>query len=75
MHLQTLTKQNIISTITTDQGGELAKSSVFANTIIKNGYILTPTGAYANAQNCTAEKPNKDLAQIMRSLLHKLRPW
>ena len=59
----------IVSTVTTDQGGELAKSSDFAKTIDDCGYILTPTGAYASAQNGLAEKPNKDLAQIMRSLL------
>ena len=61
---------NLISTVTTDQGGELAKSFDFASTIDKCGYILTPTGAYASAQNGLAEKPNKDLAQIMRNLLY-----
>ena len=63
-------KPNLISTVTTDQGGELAKSSDFAKAIDKCGYILTPTGAYASAQNGLAEKPNKDLAQIMRNLLY-----
>ena len=53
-----------------DQDGELAKSSEFAKAIESCGYILTPTGAYTSAQNGLAEKPNKDLAQIMRNLLY-----
>ena len=68
--LNKFTNPNIISTVTTDQGGELAKSSDFAKAIDNCGYILTPTGAYASAQNGLAEKPNKDLAQIMRNLLY-----
>ena len=60
----------LISTVTTDQGGELAKSFDFAKAVDKCGYILTPTGAYASAQNGLAENPNTDLAQIMRNLLY-----
>ena len=59
-----------ISTITTDQGGELASSHAFADMISSTNYILTPTGAYCSAQNGLAETPNKHLAQIMRNLLY-----
>ena len=68
--LNKFTNPKVISTVTTDQGGELSKSSQFAKTIDACGYILTPTGAYTSAQNGLAEKPNKDLAQIMRNLLY-----
>ena len=66
--LNKFTKPDIISTVTTDQGGELAKSSDFAKAVHNCDYILTPTGAYASAQNGLAEKTNKDLAQMMRNL-------
>ena len=57
------------ATIMTDQGGELAKSNDFKQLCNNYNYIVQPTGAYASKQNGMAEKPNKDLAQIMRCLL------
>ena len=59
-----------LATIMTDQGGELARSNKFKLLCQRNNYILQPTGAYASKQNGMAEKPNKDLAQIMRCLLY-----
>ena len=59
-----------LSTITTDQGGELASSKKFIAMVSSTPYILTPTGAYCSAQNGLAETPNKHLAQIMRNLLY-----
>ena len=38
--------------------------------IKNNGYILQTTGTDASAQNGLAEKPNQDLARIMRCLLY-----
>ena len=58
------------ATIMTDQGGELAKSNAFKLLCQQQQYILQPTGAYASKQNGLAEKPNQDLAQIMRCLLY-----
>lgn len=54
----------------TDQGGELSNSTNFKILCDKHQYILQPTGAYASKQNGLAEKPNQDLAQIMRCLLY-----
>lgn len=58
------------ATIMTDQGGELSNSNNFKLLCDKHRYILQPTGAYASRQNNIAEKPNQDLAQIMRCLLY-----
>ncbi len=58
------------ATITTDLGGELSKSFKFQNLVRNSSYILTPTGPYASTQNGLAEKPNQDLANIMRCLLY-----
>ena len=65
-------KPNISSsycTLTTDNGGELAKSHNFQRMIDASGYALKTTGAESSAQNGLAEKPNLDLARIMRALL------
>ena len=44
-------------------------SKKFQQTVKNNNYTLRTTGAYTSAQNGLAEKPNQDLAKIMRSLL------
>ena len=62
--------QHNFATIMTDQGGELACSSKFKILCEQCNYILQPTGAYASKHNGLDEKPNKDLAQIMRYLLY-----
>ena len=60
------------STVTTDLGGELAGSKSFCNLMMESdiNYSLRTTGAYSSAQNGLAEKPNQDLARMMRSLLY-----
>ena len=35
-----------------------------------SNYVLQSTGSYASAQNGMAEKPNQDLAQIIRCLIY-----
>ena len=55
--------------VTTDQGKELGASKLFQQMIKENDYTLEVTGADSSAQNGLAEKPNQDIAQIMRSLL------
>ena len=58
------------STIRCDRGGELGRSGDFAKMVQEEGYILQTTGSYSSAQNGMAEKPNQDLVQIVRILLH-----
>ena len=58
------------STIRCDRGGELGRSGAFAKMVQEEGYLLQTTGSYSSAQNGMAEKPNQDLVQIVRSLLH-----
>ena len=74
-HLLTQLRSRVKSTqctVTTDLGGELAKSKSFRNLLVESnvGYTLRSTGAYSSAQNGMAEKPNQDLARMMRSLLY-----
>ena len=58
------------STVRCDRGGELGRSGAFAKMVQEEGYILQTTGSYSSAQNGMDEKPNQDLVQIVRSLLH-----
>ena len=64
--------KNSYKTITTDMGGELAKSTAFKNMLLETdvNYMLKTTGAHSSAQNGIAEKPNQDLARMMRSMLY-----
>jgi deoxyuridine 5'-triphosphate nucleotidohydrolase len=64
--------KNAYKTITTDLGGELAKAKVFRSMLVEDkvGYVLKTTGAHSSAQNGLAEKPNQDLARMMRSMLY-----
>ena len=59
-------------TVTTDLGGELAGSKAFIKLLMEKevGYIPKTTAAYGSAQNGLAEKPNQDLARMIRSLLY-----
>ena len=59
-------------TVTTDLGGELAGSKAFTQLLLEKdiGYIPKTTAAHSSAQNGMAEKPNQDLARMMRSLLY-----
>jgi hypothetical protein len=59
-------------TITTDLGGELAKAKSFQSMLLESNvkYTLKTTGAHSSAQNGLAEKPNQDLARMMRSMLY-----
>ena len=57
-------------TVTTDQDKELGASVAFKQMLMKNGYVLKTTVTYSSAQNRKAEKPNQDLARIIRCLLY-----
>ena len=58
------------ASITTDQGTELGRSKEFQKMCKRMGYALKTTGSDSSAQNGLAEKPNQDLAKIMRCLLY-----
>ncbi len=56
--------------VQTDQGGELARSTEFSDTILRNHqYVIKPTGADSPSQNGAAEIYNTKLAVRMRTLL------
>jgi hypothetical protein len=57
-------------TFMTDLGRELAKSIAFRKGINETEYTLHKNGADSSAQNGIVEKPNQDLAQIMRGMLY-----
>lgn len=56
--------------ISTDQGGELARSEAFKSMLQEENYVLEHTGAYTPEQNGLAERPNRTLGQMTRCLLH-----
>jgi dUTP pyrophosphatase len=70
-HLKSKVKSTY-KTVTTDLGGELARSKEFQKMLIESdiNYQLRTTGAHSSAQNGLAEKPNQDLARMMRSMLY-----
>jgi hypothetical protein len=56
--------------VRTDQGGELARSSKFCDTILHNyQYVIEPTGADSPSQNGAAETYNGKLTVRERTLL------
>jgi hypothetical protein len=56
--------------VRTDQGGELARSSKFCDTILRNyQYVIEPMGADSPSQNGAAEIYNGKLAVRARTLL------
>jgi hypothetical protein len=64
--------QSTYRTVTTDLGGELARSKEFQKMLVEPNvnYQLRTTGAHSSAQNGLAEKPNQDLARMMRAMLY-----
>ena len=68
--LQSFGPRSYQGRITTDQGGELARSEDFRKMIAEEDYILQPTAAYTPEQNGLAERPNRTLGQMTRCLLH-----
>ena len=57
--------------IRTDQGGELARSKAFRETMLKDyGYVVECTGADSPSQNGGAEIYNNTLAVKVRTLLY-----
>ena len=57
--------------VRTDQGGELARSSLFRDMMLRDfGYVVEPTGADSPSQNGGAEIYNNTLAVKVRTLLY-----
>eukprot|EP00986_Skeletonema_menzelii_P015723 scaffold12494_cov159-Skeletonema_menzelii.AAC.1 len=57
--------------IRTDQGGELARSAAFRDTMYRDHhYVVEPTGADSPTQNGMAERLNGSLGVLVRSLLY-----
>ena len=54
----------------TDQGDELARSSLFQEMVHNEKFTLEMTGSDASVQNGIAESPNKTLGNMMRRILH-----
>ena len=55
--------------VRTDQGGELAGSIAFRKCIALAGYTLETTGAGASFQNAIVERPHRQLANMIRTML------
>ena len=62
-------KKDGVKLIRTDQGGELARSQQFCNTVSACGYQIEITGADNSSQNGKAERPHRTLANMMRTSL------
>ena len=62
-------KQDGVKIIRSDQGGELAKDSVFRDTVSSCGYQIEITGADNSSQNGKVERPHRTLSQMMRAAL------
>ena len=56
-----------IRVIRTDQGGELAKSASFRETVQLADYTIETTGADNSSQNGLAERPHQTLANMVRT--------
>ena len=57
-------------TIRTDQDKALGKSVEFNKMIVDEGFVMEPTGTDNSKQNSRAERPHRDLSQMMRCMLH-----
>jgi len=64
------TTQPVIKRIRTDKGGELWGSYELQRTLQELNWVLEPTAPDASFQNGVAERPNRSLADMMRSILH-----
>ena len=58
-----------IRRVRTNQGGELAKNIAFRKCIQDAGYTLESTGAGASFQNSIVERPRRQLANMIRTML------
>jgi len=60
-------------TIRTDNGGELAGSSRFTQTIVDHNYVLETIAPDGSTQNSISEQPHRTLKERRRCLLYMVR--
>ena len=65
--LRTYGNTDGVCTIRMDQGGELARSASFRDTIAKAEYTIEVTGADNSSQNGTVERPHRTLANMVHA--------
>ena len=65
--LRTYGNQDGVRIIRTDQGGELARSRIFQETIQQAHYNIEVTGSDNSSQNAVVERPHKTLANMVRA--------
>ena len=62
-------QDDTVKIVRTDQGGELARSTAFCQTVAQCGYQVEITGTDNSSQNGKVERPHQTLAAMMRSSL------
>ena len=67
--LRTYGNTDGVRIIRTDQGGELARSMLFKETVSKAEYTIEITGADNSSQNGIAERPHRTLGDMVRARL------
>ena len=65
--LRTYGRKSGAKFIRTGQGGELARSSEFQQTVTEAGYSIEITGSDNSSQNGIAERPHQTLANMVRT--------
>ena len=70
MILNKFGSKNTHRTVRTDQDKALGKSVQFAKMVEEAGFIVELTGSDNSKQNSLVERPHRDLAQMMRCMLH-----
>ena len=70
MILSKFKSDNPHRTVRTDQDSALSRSTDFRKMVETEGFIIEETGTDNSTQNSRAERPHRDLAQMMRCMLH-----
>ena len=68
--LQKFKSVNPHRSVRTDQDKALGKSVEFRNMVVEEKFVMELTGTENSKQNSRAERPHKDLGQMMRCMLH-----
>jgi deoxyuridine 5'-triphosphate nucleotidohydrolase len=68
--LQKFGSKNTHRTFRTDQDRGLNKSALFRQMLVEEKFAIELTGTDSSAQNSRAERPHRDLGQMMRCMLH-----
>ena len=68
--LQKFKSVNPHRSVRTDQDKALGKSIEFCKMVVEEKFVIELTGTENSKQNSRAERPHKDLGQMMRCMLH-----